>query len=326
MLAAAALLGIACLGFMFDGMSDNTDPDLDGGEDYPDDPVFLQVPGAEPLSWEDEDIDWEEEADFQHEQVHDMPMPQPVSAPQIDMDADPHAGHGDQMPPQHQDGGETPSEGPLRLSNADDYHEGTSAAEHIIGRQGDDTIIGNGGTDTLVGWAGNDKLVSYGNGGHLSGNTADDTLEARKSGYGQYHMHGGEGDDTLIMHMENEYGWGHQSFHVYGDEGADTFRFVGDGTPNAPMVSRIDDFDPAVDSIWLDDEELDLNNLPEGMRIIEYHGQQWLVLNENAIVGLEPVRWDAPEGVPTLPNSNIEMHFHAFPTDLASMPGVSFRG
>jgi Ca2+-binding RTX toxin-like protein len=212
----------------------------------------------------------------------------------------------------------------LRLTNDDDYFLGTTAAENVIGRQGDDTLIGNGGADSLVGWGGDDTLTSHGLGGMLSGNQGDDELYARKAGFGQYHLYGGEGDDRITMHLDNQAGWGHQGFHVDGGAGADEFRFVDVGTTDAPIVSRIEDFDPSQDSIWVDDEELDLNALPSDMRIIEYHGQQWLVINENIIIGLEGARMTAPEGVPTMMGSPEEMHFHMFPTNLAVLATVPF--
>jgi hypothetical protein len=96
------------------------------------------------------------------------------------------------------------------------------------------------------------------------------------------------------------------------------------GTTDAPMVSRIEDFDPSQDSIWVDDEEIDLNALPSDMRIVEYHGQQWLVINDNIIIGLEGARMTAPEGVPTMMGDTEEMHFHMFPTNLAVLATVPF--
>ena len=213
---------------------------------------------------------------------------------------------------------------PINLTNSDDYYAGTSAAEHIIGRQGNDTIVGGGGSDTLNGWAGDDQLISHGAGGLLSGDTGDDYLEAKKTTYGQYHMYGGEGDDTFVMHLDNNHGWGHQGFHVYGRDQADEFHFVGVGTTNAPMLSRIDDFDASQDSIWVDGTEIDLHALPANMRIVDYYGQQWLVIDNNVMIGLEGARMYAPQGVPTMMGSAGEMHFHAFPSDLADLETVEF--
>jgi hypothetical protein len=337
MLAASTLFGMMCFGFLMDWSSDPEDTTMTDEASYPEDEALQAPVGGGMWPWEEE-FDAEEQVDYEEEQVQDlldMPtmqdqMEQPEPVERMVMDdgdvVDEHSGRDGHDAYGDVGHSSDPVTAALRLSNDDDFHEGTAASEHIIGRQGNDTIFGNGGTDTLVGWAGEDTLISHGTGGHLSGNTFDDTLEARKTGYGQFHMHGGDGDDTLVMHQDNEYGWGHQGFHVYGDEGADRFMFVGEGNPDAPMVSRIDDFDASVDSIWVDDTELDLNNLPDDMRIIDYQGQQWLVINDASIVGLEGVRMDAPEGVPTLPDGNIELHFHAFPADLASLPSVPFRG
>ncbi|MFC6639726.1 hypothetical protein GV827_15370 [Sulfitobacter sp. JBTF-M27] len=213
----------------------------------------------------------------------------------------------------------------ISLTDNDDYHLGTSAAEHIIGGRGDDTIVGNGGADRLAGWGGDDELISHGNGGRLSGNQGDDYLEARKTSYGQYHLYGGDGEDTFVMHLDNNPGWGHQGFHAYGGDQSDEFRFVGVGTTNAPMMARIEDFDASLDSIWVDDEEIDLNALPADMRIVNYHDQQWLVIEENIMIGLEGARTPAPSGVPTMMGGAEEMHFHAFPANLANLPAVQFN-
>lgn len=214
---------------------------------------------------------------------------------------------------------------PQTLTNGDDYYVGTPDAELLIGRQGDDTIIGGGGADTLNGWAGEDILISHGSGGNLAGNSEDDYLEARKTTYGQYHLYGGEGDDTIVMHQNNASGWGHQGFHAYGGDGADEFHFVGTGPADAPLISRINDFDATQDSIWVDDAEIDLNNLAPGMRIVNYFDQQWLSIDDNILIGLEGFRMEAPAGVPTMSGSNMEAHFHAFPTNLAALPTVPFN-
>ncbi len=213
---------------------------------------------------------------------------------------------------------------PIYLTDQDDLYYATSAAEHIIGKKGDDVILGGGGHDTLEGWGGDDVLISHGSGGLLAGNTGDDYLEAKKTSYGQYHMYGGTGDDQLVMHLNNENGWGHQGFHVYGRDQADEFRFVGVETTNAPLLSRIDDFDASQDSIWVDATEIDLYNLPANMRIVDFHGQQWLVIDSNVMIGLEGARMYAPDGVPTMMGGAEEMHFHTFPTNIASLESVEF--
>ena len=175
----------------------------------------------------------------------------------------------------------------IKLTSGDDDYSGTAADEHIIGGKGDDTIFGNGGVDRLGGWGGDDELISHGNGGRLAGNQGDDYLEAKKTGYGQYHIFGADGEDTIVMHLDNNPGWGHQGFHAHGGDDADEFRFVGAGTTNEPMMSRLEDFDPSQDSIWVDDEEIDLEALPSNMRIVDFHEQQWLVIDDNVMIGLE---------------------------------------
>jgi len=211
------------------------------------------------------------------------------------------------------------------LTDGDDFHNGTPQDERIIGRQGNDTIFGGGGSDTLAGWGGDDELVSHGSGGRLSGNQGDDYLEARKTSYGQYHLYGGDGEDTFVMHLDNESGWGHQGFHAHGGDQADDFRFIGAEVANAPLLSRIEDFNASEDSIWVDDVELDLNALPEDMRIVSYHQQQWLLIGSDVMIGLEGARANAPDGVPTMMGSTEEMHFHPFPVNLADLATVQFE-
>jgi Ca2+-binding RTX toxin-like protein len=360
---AAALFGTLCVGFFMDSVSGFEDSDESNAADdelYNQDAPNGLWPWEEEVDW-DEEIDWQEETvpdqpmsagvedENDHMDGNDQTTVDQVvlqndvggsshgsNAPDTDQPStDPMAnmnrhgsGHvmGNENAPTMSTGDGSTENGstPVRLTDDDDYYIGTSDAEHIIGRQGNDTIFGNGGVDTLVGWAGNDVLVSHGSGGHLSGNTDDDYLEARKTSFGQYHLHGGDGEDTLVMHLDNQSGWGNQGFHAYGGDEADEFRFVGAGTADSPLVSRLDDFDASQDSIWVDDVEIDLNALPADMRVVDYLGQQWLVVDDNAIVGLEAVRMNAPEGVPTLPGGNIELHFHAFPTNLADLPTVAF--
>ncbi len=206
----------------------------------------------------------------------------------------------------------------IRLTEADDLFFGTASDEKIIGDKGNDTIVGNDGADTLEGWNGNDILISHGSGGMLSGDRGDDFLEAEKTSYGQYHLYGSVGDDTFWMHLDNQSGWGDTGFHIYGGDGQDSFYFFGSGDANAPIVSRIDDFDASQDSIYFDGQEIDLRNLPDNMRIVLWDGQQWLQIDDNVLIGLEGARVD-----PNSPTGE-DTHMPEFPTDLASLETTDF--
>ena len=211
------------------------------------------------------------------------------------------------------------------FTDDDDIRSGNSDAERFVGGKGNDSVFGGGGADSLVGWGGDDVLVSDGRGGMLSGNQGDDYLEARKTGYGQYHLYGGEGDDTLVMHLDNAPRWGEQGFHVYGRDGADEFRFLDVENAHAPIVSRINDFDPKQDSLWVDDVKIDLSDLPDDMQIVSYLNQKWLLIEDKILIGLEGAKPMADPGIPTMGGSMEEKHFHEFPTDMSQLVATTWK-
>jgi len=94
-----------------------------------------------------------------------------------------------------------------------DYLNGFAGNDRIYGNNGNDIALGDGGNDFIVGGAGNDSL---------NGGAGNDVL------------HGGAGTDTLA-----------------GGAGCDTFVF--NTAINASgNVDRITDFNPALDTIHLD--------------------------------------------------------------------------
>ena len=205
-------------------------------------------------------------------------------------------------------------------NEGDDTLLGEAGNDLLVGGVGNDLIIGGGGADTLNGWAGNDTLIAHGStgtlGGILSGDTGDDYLEARKTGYGQYHMFGGEGNDTLVMDVTNTgLYWGHQGHHAFGRKGADKFVFTNIDSSIYNILGRIDDFDASRDSIWIDGQEIDLNAPPPNVRIVEYNGQQWIQIGSHILYALEGAR---------LINGIEEVHFTPFPTDISSLPEVDY--
>ncbi|WP_417280549.1 calcium-binding protein [Celeribacter sp.] len=184
----------------------------------------------------------------------------------------------------------------------------------LTGGRGDDVINGdNMGSVWLGGYAGDDVLSALNSSGMsgLWGNRGDDILIGSVPGEGQIHMGGAEGNDRLIMDVTNESGF--QGHHVYGGKGADSFEFVNTGDANAPILGRIDDFDASQDSIWIDGNEIDLYNLPEGVELVMYQDQFWLKIGDNILYGLEGAR-DGGE----------ERHFAAFPEDLDALERVEF--
>ncbi|MFB2531447.1 M10 family metallopeptidase C-terminal domain-containing protein [Paracoccus sp. p3-h83] len=199
-----------------------------------------------------------------------------------------------------------------------DLLRGSARAEHMIGAKGNDTIHGNGGHDRLEGWGGNDRLYAmHGGGGLLAGHTGNDHLEARKVGFGQFHMYGGTGNDRIVTHLYNAAsGWGPQGFHVFGGAGADHFDFVDTRRTASLLVNRIDDLDLSRDRITVEGQAINLSNLPGHMRVLSYVGQQWLQIGPRIVIALEGARLATPTAQ--------EVHFTTFPTDLSKLPTVAF--
>lgn len=188
-----------------------------------------------------------------------------------------------------------------RTTNGNDRITGTRDGERLEGGSGNDTLIGGGGADTLVGGNGNDQLITRDGSGTtgLRGGNGDDYLYATMAGGGQVHMFGMDGDDTLVMDLTKnpdnfrnsdgeqiEY-MGH---HVYGGNGADTFSFVNASDARGVIIGRIDDFNASEDALMLDDEVLDLGNLPSDVHLFTFKDQQWIQIGENAYFALEGAR------------------------------------
>lgn len=186
-------------------------------------------------------------------------------------------------------------------TNGNDRITGTPEAERLEGGQGNDTLIGGGGADTLVGDDGDDRLIVRDGSGTtgLRGGQGDDYLEATLMGGGQVHMFGMEGNDTIVMDLSKNpdsfrSGDGRQvdyaGHHAYGGSGADTFAFVNDDQARGTIIGRIDDFNASEDMLMLDDEALDLRNLPDDVHLFAFKDQQWLKIGDNAYFALEGAR------------------------------------
>lgn len=173
----------------------------------------------------------------------------------------------------------------------DDLIYGGAGNDQIIGGTGNDTLYGGGGSDTLNGWGGDDVIIHEGNGGMLGGQQGNDYLFAKKIGYGQFHLYGGEDNDTLVMDLNNTGStWGWQGHHGFGGEGADQFRFQNVSGATNTLFGRIEDYDHSRDTIWLEGTQINLNSLPSNVKIVNYDGQQWLVFDGKAAYALEGAR------------------------------------
>ncbi len=190
---------------------------------------------------------------------------------------------------------------------------GTSGGDTLQGTSGADTIIGNGGPDVLDGFAGDDYVENLGAVGmsDVNGQRGDDTLVGSVPGEGQLHMRGAAGDDLIRMDVTNTSG--HQGHHVYGGLDADTFEFVNTGAAASPILGRIDDFDYWQDEIWIEGAQIDLYNLPAGVDVVMYLGQQWLRIGDNIIYALEGAR-----------DAGAERHFSELPANISAMTPVGY--
>lgn len=214
----------------------------------------------------------------------------------------------------------------LMGSTGNDLMYGLAGDDSVVGNKGDDTLYGGGGHDHLNGWGGNDTIVHHGTGGVLSGGAGDDYIEAQKTGYGQFHIYAGDGNDRIVMSLTNNTFWGTETHHVYGGDGADRFEFNGTANANLTTMSRIDDFDASRDTIWVNGSQINLSALTGGNRIVEYWGQQFLLIGDKIVIGLEGARlFDENTNLPH--HGAEEAHFWArdeFPQDIFTQPTVAF--
>ena len=109
-------------------------------------------------------------------------------------------------------------EDPLEIAAvSNDYLNGGSGADTLIGGDGDDTLRGEGGKDTLAGGYGDNSLSGGGGGDRLSGRSGNDIL---RGGNGWDRLRGNNGDDSL-------YGGGGKD-RLFGGGSSDTL-FGGGG-------------------------------------------------------------------------------------------------
>jgi len=177
-----------------------------------------------------------------------------------------------------------------------------------------DTLTLDGKSASVHGWAGDDVISVLDSAGmsELWGGRGNDTLIGSVPGAGQIHMGGGDGNDTIVMDVTNQSGA--QGHHVYGGKGADKFVFTNVDQADVPTIGRIDDFDASQDSLWIEDTEIDLYNLPDGVELVKYQDQYWLKIGENVVYALEGAR-DGGE----------ERHFSDFPSSVEDLERVTWQ-
>lgn len=192
----------------------------------------------------------------------------------------------------------------------------------LRGGAGDDRLQTSDEVSRIYGHQGNDTLTTGVHGGGAWGGIGDDTLIGGGRGVVQSHLYGGAGADTLYLDISDDtapYG-----DHVWGEQGPDKFIFIGRSGSDARITGRIDDFDYSRDEIWIDDNRLDLQNLPAGVRIVSLYAQPWLLIDDRVLYSLEGARKvegliRPPPGSDPEGNANgEERHFIAWPEEWAN--------
>lgn len=169
---------------------------------------------------------------------------------------------------------------------------GGTGSDSIKGLSGNDTIYGGGGlNDLLYGEGGDDYIYFEADAGGAYGGAGNDYIYAKKTAGTQIHLYGGDGNDTLAIDLTNSNSWVHRDgHHAFGGRGDDKFVFENPIAASGMLIGRIDDFDNSRDSIWLGDMQLNLRNLPNGVRIVQHLGQQWILFSNKAAYALEGAR------------------------------------
>jgi len=209
----------------------------------------------------------------------------------------------------------------LKGKEGDDIIYGQGGDDWINGNRDDDTLFGGDGDDTLVGYSGDDVLVGGQGGpsttGHdmLLGHSGDDILRMASTdgdgmanggvgndeyhltamaGLGQYHTFEVGGNDTFYLKFGDitDFSHGH---HIRGDKNgetsADIYDFQDINQVSDVVVGRLEDFDPSRDKLAIEGNTLDLANLPDGVRIVDFDvdstdtavgTQKWLLIETEA--------------------------------------------
>ncbi len=159
-----------------------------------------------------------------------------------------------------------------------------------------------------------------------------------ENGKGQIHIWGGDlssGTDhwvNLGFNGISKFSHGH---HVRTGGGEDTVNFQNLDEVNDVIVGRLEDFDFSRDRILINGAELDLENLPGNVRIVEYNGdhndsgsyaQQWLLIDTglgHIFYSLEGARVDMT-GNGGANGGNQEYHFIQSAPSFSNLQDVDF--
>lgn len=167
------------------------------------------------------------------------------------------------------------------------------------------------------------------------GGARDEVFYLEKSGQyktTQIHAYGGEGDDTMFVDVAVpvvgvDFVQGH---HLFSGPGQDNIVFQVDSSQSGRIVSRLDDFDPMRDTLWVarDGAEpiaIDPYNPPDGVQFVLYRDQVAMIIDGKSLIVLEGARMktslvnqDMTDPRPT------EKHFPEWPLEL-EMASVTFR-
>jgi Ca2+-binding RTX toxin-like protein len=149
------------------------------------------------------------------------------------------------------------------LSSSDAHHaDHNGQVNYIEDNDARGPITGTNGNDHIVHHRDPDLIDHSGTG--FVGFGGDDTLEGSVPNTGQLHMYGGLGNDTLILDVtKSANASAMQGHHAFGGHGADTYIFANIENNEAPIVGRLDNFDPSIDVIKVENQEIDLEKLPQ---------------------------------------------------------------
>lgn len=182
----------------------------------------------------------------------------------------------------------------------------------LIGTSGDNLLIATREKNWVEANQGNDTIHFHEDGGTAFGGVGDDVFHLSPPGVAQVHAYGGQGDDTFYIDTSSRVA--PFGVHIWGGEGRDKFKFTNLNASDVKMTGRLDDFDPSRDEIWIEDTKLDFANLPENVRLLEYHGQAWIMIDERVLYTLEGARQVVNDEVDT----HEEVHFIYWPPEWAN--------
>jgi Ca2+-binding RTX toxin-like protein len=164
-------------------------------------------------------------------------------------------------------------------------------------------------------------------------NTTTQTFTAT-NGVEQIHTFLGDANTELVLGFTGitKFSHGH---HARSGGGNDKFHFKNLDQVKSLIVGRLEDVDFSRDQIVIENVVLDLNKLPQNVRVVQFNGshndvgaepQQWLSIKTNGgeiFYALEGARIDMT-GNGGANNGDQEAHFITTPVDTSKLKSVSF--